>query len=311
MNDLEKLITDLSNYWDLSPEKVVDRLNHMNESEIKNVVNKMTKKFQTGGFLSNGMPIGNRMIISKETTYKPRPVVSDEMIDSAMRAENKARAEQFQRNAAELESRLFQTQQELRDRRGSVQTPKTPFIAPETGPVGPKYYNGPRPKFEDGGIMKCLKGGKTYAECKKCNSGIIKNQNPAGPMNAQLPKYGKIVEQGWDKPRYTFMSDINGRDLSTVTPDNLHTYDGMTYAVEKVANPWGPWVNQMNKTAGLPMQQRMYQEPDFRHMIQQTDGRESFPIAESMSMIYPRWNQKRAVSELKEKQQKIRAPKKK
>ena len=51
MNDLEKLITDLSNYWDLSPEKVVDRLNHMNESEIKNVVNKMVKKFDGGGFM--------------------------------------------------------------------------------------------------------------------------------------------------------------------------------------------------------------------------------------------------------------------
>ena len=149
----------------------------MDESEIKNVVDKMTKKFQTGGFLSNGMPIGNRMIVSKETTYKPRPVVTDEMIDSAMRAENKARAEQFHRNAAELESRLFQTQQELRNRRGSVQTPKTPFIAPETGS---------RPKFEDGGIIKCLKGGKTYKECK-CGgkTPVVKNQEPAGPMKIE------------------------------------------------------------------------------------------------------------------------------
>lgn len=46
---LEKLITDLSNYWDLGPEKVVDRLNHMNESEINKIVNKMTKKFKNGG----------------------------------------------------------------------------------------------------------------------------------------------------------------------------------------------------------------------------------------------------------------------
>ena len=51
MNNLEKLITDLSNYWDLSPEKVVDRLNHMDESEIKNIVNKMTKKFKNGGLI--------------------------------------------------------------------------------------------------------------------------------------------------------------------------------------------------------------------------------------------------------------------
>ena len=107
------------------------------------------------------------------------------------------------------------------------------------------------------------------------------------------------------------MSDVNGRDLSTVTPDNLHTYDGMTFAVEKVANPWGFWVNQMNKTAGLPMQERMYQEPDFRLMIQQDDLGNRVPVAERMDFVYPKWNQKRAVSELKEKQQKIRTPKKK
>jgi hypothetical protein len=46
MNDLEKLITDLSNYWDLSPEKVVDRLNHMNESEINKLIKSMKRKFQ-------------------------------------------------------------------------------------------------------------------------------------------------------------------------------------------------------------------------------------------------------------------------
>ena len=44
MNDLEKLITNLSNYWDLSPEKVVDRLNSMSDSEIKNLVNHFNKK---------------------------------------------------------------------------------------------------------------------------------------------------------------------------------------------------------------------------------------------------------------------------
>lgn len=86
MNDLEKLITDLSNYWDLSPEKVVDRLNHMNESEIKNLVNKMTKKFEKGGLL-------------------------------------------------------------------------------------------PKAEFEDGGIIKCLKGGKTYAECKKCGGTVDKAES--------------------------------------------------------------------------------------------------------------------------------------
>lgn len=51
MNNLEKLITNLSNYWDISPEQVVDRLNFMNEQEINKIVDKMTKKFKNGGFI--------------------------------------------------------------------------------------------------------------------------------------------------------------------------------------------------------------------------------------------------------------------
>lgn len=51
MNSLEKLISNLSTHWDIEPEKVVDRLNNMNESELKEIVNKMTKKYKTGGIL--------------------------------------------------------------------------------------------------------------------------------------------------------------------------------------------------------------------------------------------------------------------
>lgn len=51
MNSLEKLISNLSTHWGIEPEKVVDRLNNMNESELKEIVNKMTKKYKTGGIL--------------------------------------------------------------------------------------------------------------------------------------------------------------------------------------------------------------------------------------------------------------------
>lgn len=121
MNNLEKLISNLSNYWDISPDKVVDRLNFMNEQEINKIVDKMTKKFKNGGPL-------------------------------------------------------------------------------------------PKAKFENGGIMKCLKGGKTYSECMKCGGKpIVKNQEPAGPLgsstdgmglNIQLPnrerdlKYTNIISRG-------------------------------------------------------------------------------------------------------------------
>lgn len=48
---IEKLILDLSNRWEVSPEEAVDRLNSMNESEINKLINSMTKKFKNGGFI--------------------------------------------------------------------------------------------------------------------------------------------------------------------------------------------------------------------------------------------------------------------
>lgn len=51
MNDLEKLISNLSTYWDITPDQVVDRLNFMNESEINKVVDKMKQKFKNGGVI--------------------------------------------------------------------------------------------------------------------------------------------------------------------------------------------------------------------------------------------------------------------
>jgi hypothetical protein len=50
-NKIEKLVLDLSNRWDCSPEEAVDRLNSMNESEINKLINSMTKKFNNGGFI--------------------------------------------------------------------------------------------------------------------------------------------------------------------------------------------------------------------------------------------------------------------
>lgn len=50
-NKIEKLVLDLSNRWDCSPEEAVDRLNSMNESEINKLINSMTKKFAKGGMI--------------------------------------------------------------------------------------------------------------------------------------------------------------------------------------------------------------------------------------------------------------------
>ena len=51
-NKIEKLILDLSNRWDCTPQEAVDRLNSMNESEINKLINSMTNKFKNGGFIN-------------------------------------------------------------------------------------------------------------------------------------------------------------------------------------------------------------------------------------------------------------------
>ena len=51
-NKIEKLILDLSNRWECTPQEAVDRLNSMNESEINKLIKDMIKKFQSGGSLT-------------------------------------------------------------------------------------------------------------------------------------------------------------------------------------------------------------------------------------------------------------------
>ena len=50
-NKIEKLILDLSNRWECTPQEAVDRLNSMNESEINKLIEDMVKKFNNGGFI--------------------------------------------------------------------------------------------------------------------------------------------------------------------------------------------------------------------------------------------------------------------
>lgn len=48
---IEKLILDLSNRWECTPQEAVDRLNSMNESEINKLIEDMVKKFNNGGMI--------------------------------------------------------------------------------------------------------------------------------------------------------------------------------------------------------------------------------------------------------------------
>ena len=96
-----------------------------------------------------------------------------------------------------------------------------------------KLINSMTKKFKNGGFINCLRNGGSISKCKCGCDKIAKAQDG----EKVLPQFGKIVEQGWNAPRYTFLSDVNGGDLSTVTPGNIGTYDGMSYAIEEVANP--------------------------------------------------------------------------
>lgn len=148
---LEKLITDLSNYWDLDPEKVVDRLNHMNESEINKIVNKMTKKFKNGGPLPS--------------------------------------------------------------------------------------------KFENGGIMKCLKGGKPYSECMKCGGKTLKAEDGEklpyarpGWFRSTFRRFSNVPEYPRHDGNGTFSGEIVGSDT-------LHVVNGPYTTFTEKRTPEGRYID--------------------------------------------------------------------
>jgi hypothetical protein len=136
------------------------------------------------------MPIGNRIMMSKITESVPKKN-HDELLKIAAQKAAEQQSQQLQRDASELQSQMFKTQMELMEKRRNYELNdklRAPFKPTEAGSVGPKYYNGPRPKFEDGGIIKCLKGGKTYAECKKCGGVVDKAESGVKLTKKQTKK---------------------------------------------------------------------------------------------------------------------------
>lgn len=80
----------------------------------------------------------------------------------------------------------------------------------------------------------------------------------------------------------------------------------MKYAVEEVANPWGVWVNQLNRNADLPEMQREYREPIFRMTAEQEDMGNPMIIDYSMEFLNKNFDNKKASKELEEKRNTIR-----
>lgn len=195
MNDLEKLITDLSNYWDLSPEKVVDRLNHMNESEIKNVVNKMVKKFQQGGFMrSIGANTGKPINVTGYKFYNDTLDIKPGYKNIRQLFVQEGKTDDGIYDVADVDKgRTIYVRPEGRDT-VYFDRPRT-FVqgfpvdmARDQEQAKEHWYKwlewaDPKDKevqkvrkeewvYKDGGIIKCLKGGKTYTECKKCGGTV-------------------------------------------------------------------------------------------------------------------------------------------
>lgn len=158
-----------------------------------------------------------------------------------------------------------------------------------------QYKNTEMGIFKEGGKLHqllCFKTGGKGPDCG-CNK-VTKHQE-----TSILPKYAKIVEQGWGKPRYTFMSDHNPSDpkspLNTVTPDNIWNggYDGMWVAREYVQNP------QDSVNFGAI---KRYGQPEIDIMVNQAS--EAGPVY--VPEMAPINNWEAAWKELLQKQNKIR-----
>ena len=161
-----------------------------------------------------------------------------------------------------------------------------------------QYRNTEMGIFKEGGKLHqllCFKTGGKGMDCGR--NKVTKHQK-----TSILPKYAKIVEQGWGKPRYTFMSNHNPSDpkspLNTVTPDNIWNggYQGVWMAREDVENP------QDSVKFGAV---RQYGEPQFDIMVDQYSEAGPVYVAE-IAPFYSDEEYMNAVKELAQKHNKIR-----
>lgn len=161
---IEKLILDLSNRWDCSPQEAVDRLNSMNESEINKLINSMTKKFQTGGIAE-----------------RPYVNYTDQQLDSIGRVWSKGLRETEGNLDNVLKMRDNWLSEKVARDKKKAEEEKTQKLQEEAAKWNSHLYKlwtnsqsnaqiqMPASLYKNGGFIDCLRaGGKTYAECKKC-----------------------------------------------------------------------------------------------------------------------------------------------
>lgn len=140
-----------------------------------------------------------------------------------------------------------------------------PRVTAPRVPYGVTYSNGSTSLYRNGGVMNCLRGGGSLAECKKCGgkTPVVKDQEPAGPI---LPRYAKIIEGGGRnaEPRRIYYSDDK---------NNFEIEDGRLMSHEEVANPWGYWNNEAIKAGSqfglkLPQVPVQYRHPVYSRYVQ-------------------------------------------
>lgn len=117
----------------------------------------------------------------------------------------------------------------------------------------PQYFNGLRNfKFKNGGIMKCLQGGKTYAECKKCGGKTpIKADNGNKLPYYMTSKVERIFGGLSQNPKYPRRDGIDGYFSGEVLPsgDTVTVVEGPYTQYEEVrpANGEGRFFNVYRK----------------------------------------------------------------
>ena len=288
----------------------------MNESEINKLINSMTNKFKNGGFI-------------------------DCLRDGGSIEKCKCGCDKIAKARGGLKTRVYQYTLPNKNEYtmvepGTSRTTTERMTVPSNGNVFTRTIT-PKPGSFQRDTLVTMNGeqignderrfkllneyfdeAKTGAYEQKFDPSTVQHMknvgmfDDGGVVDQQLPRYGKIVEQGWNAPRYTFLHNVNpitvkNAPLNTVTPSNIDdgSYEGMWYAEEQVANPWDEWTNKINKTAGLPAFPRLYKSPDFRHMVNHPTEAGVVSIREDAPV-----DRKKATKELAEKQATIRTQKK-
>lgn len=228
-NKIEKFIINLSNRWDCSPQEAVDRLNSMNESEIKKLIINMTKKFQQGGVVNK---VPTMQYTETPVTMPYESLGQNATLKMGTIRDNGNGATVFESNFPAIPSENINTPDNLaygesvvdrvnrsRDFQNRMRRMRT--LKPIDSGIARK---------EDGGVMDCLRAGGSFPKCK-CGNKVEKGAMGIDSVGQKHEYYRpsrmeEIIGILSKKPKYprqdgngTYSAEIrhNGDTVTTVT----------------------------------------------------------------------------------------------